>query len=78
MVNAPAGGAGRRSPVLPPGKVIWLGGSGMQRSLMAKKSSARSLAEGGLQLLPGEKQKLPAGARSFHLCARRRCGGNGF
>ncbi|MDA9110184.1 hypothetical protein N9J41_01235 [bacterium] len=45
---------------------------------MAKKSSARSLAEGGLQLLPGEKQKLPAGARSFHLCARRRCGGNGF
>ena len=53
--------------MLPPGKVIWLGGSGMQRSLMAKKSSARSLAEGGLQLLPGEKQKLPAGARSFQF-----------
>jgi hypothetical protein len=31
-MNAPAGGAGRRSPVLPPGKMFWLGGWVMQRS----------------------------------------------
>ncbi|MDA8875737.1 hypothetical protein N9792_05020 [Planktomarina temperata] len=41
-----------------------------------ENSLTRSLAEGGLQLLPGEKQKLPAGARSFQVCARRLCGGD--
>ena len=28
--------AGRRSPVLPPGKVVWLGGWGLQRPLERK------------------------------------------
>jgi hypothetical protein len=74
MVNAPAGG--RRSPVSPPGKVIWLGGSGMQRSLMTKKVIGPQPCEGGLKLLSGEKQKLPAAARSFQVCARRLCVGN--
>jgi len=40
-----------------------------------ENSLTRSVVEAGLLLLPGEKQKLPAGARSFQVCARRRCGG---
>ncbi|MDC0345673.1 hypothetical protein OAM99_03215 [Planktomarina sp.] len=38
---------------------------------MTKESLIRSFAEGGLQLLSGEKQKLPAAARSFQVCAPR-------
>jgi len=58
------------------GKVFWLGGWVMQRSLTTKNSSTRSFAEAGLLLLSGERQKLPAGARSFQVCARRLCGGD--
>jgi len=48
----------------------------MQMSLTTKNASTRSFVEVGLLLLSGERQKLPAGARSFYLCARRGCGGN--